>query len=560
MDRRSELHELHVVHVALACALLVASTAARAQDPAGEPAPAPAPAAATAPDPFAGKSEDEVVAALRALETKLSLGEPLGDADKQLLVDAVRAGASPSVRALAAAVLPWLDPASSTGPLLAAVQDDDPRVRAQAAQSLVALSRRLDDAAKQDALAAGLALLDDPTDEAGCAGAELVAVLAPSTAADAIRARAATIGPVRYACFSRYAGLPQRRVKVPPLPEAPKKEPAPTPATPPEIVAPPPDEGGDGTALFVTTAAAAGTFAGALVPAMFFPPRDTLTYTQTTTRIGREEPSLFFLGASGLVGGAALGGAAYGLSLLVPHLDVAQAAEVALGTGMGGVGGVGVGLMIRLDDALAAGAIATGTLFGFGVSAATAHLFRPTRADVGFVAAVGGLSLLAGTLAAFTAIPVGLPVLFDRVERTDFALGVGLASGGTLGLAATMLTPIVDMPAGRVVATSAGAIAGASLGVAGGYLFTPAALDVRSRIASGVGVGGLLVGGGLAFFLVPDEWANAFAAKDGTVPTSLVARRADGWSLGVPLVHALAPPASLPTATALAAPLLGVEF
>ncbi len=517
------------------------------------------------PDPFAGKSEDDAVTALRGLEARLSVGEQLPEEDKRLLILALTGGATPLVRALAAAVLPWLDPAVSTPPLLQATVDVDGRVRTQAAQSLVALSRRVSEDAKRDVLSAALVLLDDPEDEAACAGAELAATISPATASEAIRARATKLPPVRYACFSRFAGLPQRRVRVPALPELARPAAPASPAAP--DMTPPaeaPASSGEGTPLFVTTAVASGLLAGALVPAMFFPARDTLTYTPRTTRYGREEPSLLFTGTSALVGGAALGGAAYAMSLVLDPvagpLDMAGASEVALGTAAGSLGGLGLGLMISLDDSLAAASIASGTVLGLGWSAASAYAFHPSRADVGLVAATSGLTMLAGTLTAFTVIPVGYELLFDRVQRTDFCFGAGMLAGGVAGLATTTLTPLVEMNAGRVVATSAGALMGASLGLAGGYLFTPVSLNVRSRVASGIGLGGQLIGGALVFFLMPDEWVEKFASTESPPTGALLAFDKSGLRFDVPMVAAIPGPAAMPEATALAIPLLDGRF
>ena len=101
--------------------------------------------------------------------------------------------------------MPWLDPQVSGAPLIAATRDVDGRVRATAAQSLVAVSRRLPEDSKAAAVAAALSLLDDRDDEAACAGAELVAALNPPNAQDALAVRAKGASDLRYAWRARRA-------------------------------------------------------------------------------------------------------------------------------------------------------------------------------------------------------------------------------------------------------------------------------------------------------------------------------------------------------------------
>ena len=91
-------------------------------------------------------------------------------------------------------------------------------MRAASYQSLLGLSRRLDDNQKRLVISLSLTGLDDHDDEVACASAELLNLLSPSAASEAMRARADSAGDVRYACFSRFAGLPTRTVNLPPIP------------------------------------------------------------------------------------------------------------------------------------------------------------------------------------------------------------------------------------------------------------------------------------------------------------------------------------------------------
>src|SRR5688500_12779775 len=156
-----------------------------------------------ASDPYAGQSEAGALAALRGLEAQLSLGHTAQPAELDAASRAATASPSPAVRALATAVLAWLDPAVATPPLLEALEDDDARVRGAAIQSLLSLARRFDDDTRRRVISATLPRLDDAADEVACAAAELLGALSPSVATDALRTRASAAGDVRYACYAR---------------------------------------------------------------------------------------------------------------------------------------------------------------------------------------------------------------------------------------------------------------------------------------------------------------------------------------------------------------------
>ena len=123
-------------------------------------------------DPYAGKSEQDALAALRSLEARLSLGHAPSSAEANDVMAASTGSPHISVRALAVAVLAWLDPATAATPLLKAWNDDEPRVRAGAAQSLLSLARRLADDDRRRVVADGLGHLDDPSNEVACATVE----------------------------------------------------------------------------------------------------------------------------------------------------------------------------------------------------------------------------------------------------------------------------------------------------------------------------------------------------------------------------------------------------
>ncbi len=448
---------------------------------------------------------------LNDIEATLSMGQPLSPQQRATLVE-ISASPAPRARALAAAVLPWLEPAAAVGPLLTLSTDADSRVRGAAGQSLVALARRLDDTQKGAVVAAALALLDDEFDEVACAGAELLAALRPKGTDDAFAARAGTASDVRYACLVRFGGLPVRAVKLPPAPTPPSdpENVLDTPgATPPSVsstTAP--------SFVFIATAASAGLFIGGALPASAIPARDILVYDDDFTRLSRQDVSFVSQAGAALLGGALLGGGAY---LLDETLALTSSEQVAVmgGTGSGVVLGAGLAFLLDLKGGgpplVVAGATAAGLVGATAIGA-----FADVSADDNVLIATAlGMGALAGGLGTFAAVPVALTDV-GGVGRTDFGLGAAVAVAGAAGLSALAAAPFVEVKGPRAGAIAAGGALGA--GVVGGLAFvvTPKDIDTATRIAAGDGLAGQVAGmvGG-AF--IPDAWMGLDdAAVDDT--------------------------------------------
>jgi hypothetical protein len=539
--------------VAIACvALTLTSTSARAQakDPAAEapppstgPTAPPSPSGAVptvAPDPFAGKTETEALAFVRALEARLSLGQAATHDESDLLVKAARNSPHTSVRALAVAVLAWLEPQTAVPPLLSAFRDPQERVRTTAAESLLSLARRLDDDQRRSSVSAALLMLDDPSDETACAAAELLGVLSPSAAADAVRTRGDASDDVRYACFARIGGLPLRPVNVPPLPSLEKPAVGPN-KRPQPVVKEKTNEPADGTWLFVGTAAAAGLVAGGVLPSAFLPSRDVLLYTDTQTTLTHEEVAFPSQLGAGLIGAAALGGGAFALSTFgaAPNMD--QAGVVAIGTGELGLVGASSQLAFGLKEGPADLATAAGLVAGTAASTGLAYAFFAGKDKMELAvdanvlsASFLGIGALTSGLVVFTATPVGYENVGSAL-RVDFGLGVVGMGAGIAGFGALATGAFLDVKPARSFILLAGASAGGGLALAGGFLFTPQS-DVKSRIACGIGLGGEVIGFTAALF-VPDEWLPK-GPLHGAVGSAV--RVDEGKvSLGIPVLVAI---------------------
>jgi hypothetical protein len=457
------------------------------------------------------------------------------------------------VRALAAAVLPWLDPQKALEPLLRAVVDDDARVQAQAVAGLLAIARRLDEPGRRRIQSAAESLLATSSDEVACAAGELLVALDAEAGGQLLRERADKVGAVRYGCWARLAGLPVRRVVVPvvdePTPPATKDAPAPVPA----IATPP-----QGEWLYVTEGVSAGLFAGAILPSAFAPSRDVLTYTAAHTRLVRQDASLVSQMTSSLGGGALLGGGAFALSRLLGPLDMVEAASVGLGTASGTLTAAGLVQTLHLDAGTGAWVLSASTVASFAATSAVAYGTTLTAHDNAMIAAIASMSALGGGLAAFTFVPVGVDAVGGAL-RSDFGLGVALAAGGAGGLVALGLAPFVDVTPTRVLAASGGGVLLAAVGVGAGFLFIPSSVDVRSRIACGMGLGGEILGATLGLLLVPD---TAVAGVLASMPRGGEAVSVDDGALriGVPVVQTLAPVAQAPRVVPLAVPLFGARF
>lgn len=561
----------------LLCSILVATAAQAQGDPAeAEPPVVEDPAAAepqrdaqadgdedaaqpsTAARPEASL-EERRIHQLRQLEARLSVGQTLSADEQRLLRQVAVRGETPRARALAAAILPWLPPEDAASALLAAADDADPRVRDQALQGLVAISRRLEGDSVRRVEQVATERLMDPSAEVACAAARVLAGVAPDRAAAEIRRLSPEVEDVRYACWRRLVPMPEREVTVAPPPEPPsakdtdddREEP---PPLAPARAAPP-----NGDLLFLSTAAATGFLAGGLLPGLFSPPRDTLLYSPRRTVHAREEPSIVVAGGSALAGALLLGGAAFGATTLLDPLEVPAATSTALGTAAGAIAGLGGGMAFGLDGSLTGLASIGGGLTGLALSSALAFTVPPASNDLGLALGLAGTGAIAATLISLAAVPVGVEQVIGDSTRVDFALGTGLLTGGVLGVGGLLLAPIVDVSPGRVLVASAAGASAAGLGLGLTYLFTPVNVGVRERIASGVGAGLHIVTTTATFVLLPGSWADAIVGEDGGPPATTALFLDEGkLRLGVPVVS-FVPPGELGVA-AVAVPVLGGRF
>ena len=487
-------------------------------------------------DPFASVDDDEALAALRALEARVSGGEVLGAADRATLLGAARKNARAPIRSTAVAVLAWL-PADVAGPpLVAALDDTDPRVRTFAAQGLQALARRLSDDVRAPAIERSRARLDDDDDEVACAAGELLAILAPVLANEAIRDRADVADPVRYACWGRAAGLPLKRVVVPPLPAAPDDSGAHVP--PPTAPAPSSALHG-GEWLFLTTAFGSGLAAGAFVPNAFLPTQEVLLYTARRTTLSHQEVSILTSAGAAIAGSLAFGGIAIGVDAAFGPPTLQGGSGAAFDVASAGMAGLGGALLAGRNEGIASSSLALSLAGGFGVSLLTAHLLEPTYADIGLATTTAALGALAGTLATFAAVPVGYATVYGTTGRVDFALGMVLTVGGLGGIAAMLLAPVIEVRPARLLAAAGGAVVGAAVGVTAGFLPVPVSVDVRQRIGTGAGLAGLVVGGALGAWLLPDLWLVPDAPS--ATPAALLEIENGALHIGAPSAVALAP-------------------
>ncbi len=482
--------------------LVVAQAGQDPKDPA-EPSSPSSSSSAKAPSPAQTGGEIDVeqrdVQRLQRLEGLLSVGHELTTTERDELLALVRSPA-PRARAVAAAVLPWLQPDLAVAPLCALAGDGDVRVRATAGQSLTAIARRVGDQDRAAVVTAGMRLLDDTEDEVACAGAELLSVLQVPALVDAFEARADVASDLRHACFVRFGGLAARTVQAPSLPTiADVIEPsdvgaatsATTPARAPAWV-------------HIATAAGAGLLIGGAVPAALVPARDVLIYDDDASRLSRQDISVATQGGAALLGAAALGGGAW---LLDDTLKLSPESQLAVagGTGAGLMLGAGLAFLLDVKGGGPAWILAGST--GAGLVGATAlAAFAPITADDNAVVmasiALGGL---AGGLGAFTAVPVALTEI-GGVGRTDFGFGSVFAAAGALGLGSLALAPVVEVPPARTAAVVAGGLLGA--GLLGGVAFAvvPAELETGSRFAAGAGLVGQAVGMAVGALVIPDTW------------------------------------------------------
>lgn len=468
------------------------------------------------------------IALLHALEGRLAVGTTLSTGDVDVLLRLASLSPSPRARALAAAVLPWLDPSVAAVPLFAASHDPDARVRASAGQSLVALARRLNEDLQRSALAVGMSLLEDASDEAACAGAELLSALNPPNLGDTFAVRAQAASEVRYACFVRSAGLAPRAVTMPEMPPDPDEGKAPTTSTPtPSPTAPAGVAWQQQPWLFLAAATGTGLLAGGALPGAVFPSRDVLLYDARETRLSREDISFVTVGGAAVLGAAALGGAALGTQLLWGPLSTTESTSVLGAAGAGTAWGAGLGLMLGLDGGGLSLSLGLGSLGGFAAGTALAYGFELSGNDNALMATAMAMGGLGSALAAFTAVPVGVDAILGA-KRNDFGLGAGMTGAGLWGLVALGSGAFTEVAPARSAAVLAGGLLGGGLFTGLGFLFVPDSLDTRSRIACGLGLAGQILGMTMGMVLVPESWL-------GVSTEAVVDLTAKEARLGLPL-------------------------
>lgn len=483
---------------------------------------------------------------LRQLEARLSVGQALTDEETRLLALVSRRGETPRARALAAAILAWLPPEQSAAPLLLASDDEDALVREQAMLGLAALGRRLPPELVERALTVATTRLDDGSLEVACTAARVLVGLDDTRAALEIGTRAREADDARYTCWRRVVMLPARALSLPPpsyveevTPDEGVAESTPPPGDEPPLVAPPAKMPPSGNALFVATATATGFLAGALVPSLAWPPRDTLVYTPGRTQHAREQPSLVLSGATGVLGALLTGGAAFALTSWLDPLEVPAATSTVVGVASGAFAGLGAGLTFGLDGGATGASAIGGALVGLTLSSALAFTLPPQPNDIGLALGIGGNGALLTTLLTLAAVPMATTTVLGDSTRVDFALGTGLLAGGVLTTGGLLLAPLVDVAPGRVLAATAAGVSAAGLGLGLTYLFTPVSVDVRERIASGVGAGLHLLVTTATFAFLPASWVDAIAPRGSAPATTAVSFDEGALRLGLPLVRVM---------------------
>jgi hypothetical protein len=493
-----ELKVLHISHMPRLpswIVLLVAMSASSALGQAAEVAPVEVPVDGEA---------DGASAVLHELEARLATG----GVDIATDTERVRQGlihVEPRVRAQAAHVAAWLSGEEVVGMLLVVSGDPDERVRLAATQSLSFLVRRSNDPQRQLVRARLLQGLDDPADAVACAAIEWTANDDPAAAIAILTPRAELANDVRYACLRRVLPLPPRSVSLPSASVATKASVEQPIAAEPALI----------SWLSLATGVVAGATIGAAIPTAWVPSRDVLVYTPRQSRYFRQSSAFAAQVGAALGGAVLLGGANLALDLVLGTAPPAAQLSVALATGAGALAGASTGFVLATPSAEAVG-LGIGTAVGFFGGVAMSRLSPPSPHAIATAASVGAVSGLGSALTVFTILPVNAG-LIGRAERTEFAIGVaaiGVGAGTLVGLGCA---PFVEVTAARALVIAAGALAGA--GVVGGVAFAAVPnIEVKSRIAAGVSLGGLMLGAVGGFFW-PASWLPDAPVDVAVVPS-----------------------------------------
>lgn len=486
--------------------------AAQAETPLGveHPALEGSGAVASAPGASSAALPDAPVAMdwLRALEAQLSEGVPLDDDVTAALLDVVRHHPVASVRAAATGVLAWLPPSVGGATLISAARDDvDGRVRAQALAGLAPLSSRAPEPLRQVLIEAISAGLRDPVTEVFCAAAEALGAADAAAAARLLPALADGGDRGRYECLRRLTPLPELPLYLPsdaanlPIAEVAPMDTAPLEESPLEA-APPAVE-----PTFVAVAAGFGVVAGGLLPGMFLIPRDTLLYRGDHSVRFREEVSLWVSGATGVLGAAALGGAAAAVQGMAGPVTEGEGTALLLATTAGAVALGGGGLAAGFDGTVTSALWLSGASTALLGGTALSVFAPPAREGAGTALALGSqAALLAGLLgvAAFPPSEAGTSAGLSQLQRP---LGLASLAGGGTALAAIALGRWYPMPPQRVGWASAIATAAATGASALSWLCLPLDPATRERAAAAAGAGAQVIAAGAALLWLPGEEA-----------------------------------------------------
>jgi hypothetical protein len=192
---------------------------------------------------------------------------------------------------------------------------------------------------------------------------------------------------------------------------------------------------------------------------------------------------------------------------------------------------------VRASDYHVGGLV--GSTVGLGTGWLVSKYLRPSIGDISLTNSLVTYGVSTGLL---------LAVAMDPAQDRAYALN-GLLGGGVGLTAALLLTPRLEMSRKRMVLIDLGAGAGAATG----YLVIGGIADKDDEeLRAGLGAAGLLLGGGLVWWLTRNDGRPARAASetdaDPSVAPALVMRDRDGtWHMGPPAVTAIQSPAGRST-------------
>jgi hypothetical protein len=180
------------------------------------------------------------------------------------------------------------------------------------------------------------------------------------------------------------------------------------------------------------------------------------------------------------IGGGVLLGSAAGISsgLLVSQLVDVTAEErgyAAIGAGMGGLAGGGLGLLLSKDDRLAIGLVESLALASAFTVAATGGSMKYDAGDLAFGATYVGY---------LTWHTIGLTLLLDGTDRQ--AAGAAMATVGLGALTGMYLSPYIQLDAAKLLMLFAGNVWGTWIGGWGGAIIRDHIAELEGRKSAGL--------------------------------------------------------------------------